>query len=368
MKLVKHLSVALAGAGLMILAAATEAKSLTLTYDKTIGSAGFGPGQLLVPQGITVDDKTGNVYVSDGGNNRVNIYNQSGNFLSSFGSTGSGPGQFNEPLDLKFSPVTGNLYVGEDNNRIDEFTPQGNFITSFGTFGTLNPGDVFFGPGGLSFDKSGNLYVTDFSNDVIKEYDPNNNLIKTIGSKGTAPGQFIGPAGLSVSPVSGNIFVADQYNNRIEELTPDGQPVLTFGGPGSGPGEFQQPIGVEVDEQENIYVGDSINSRVQVFDKNGNFLTSYGQPVANAGPPPSGVPPIPTGPVAPDQFNWAAGAHYDNGKLYVGDFFDSQIKVLDVNKTAVPEPSAGLEVALLGVGAAATAMLKKQKAKAIKKA
>ncbi|MBD1906813.1 scytonemin biosynthesis PEP-CTERM protein ScyF [Funiculus sociatus GB2-A5] len=372
MGLVKNLSIAILSTG-FIVAAATEAKSLTLTYERSIGSPGFGPGQLFVPQGIAVD-ASGNTLISNGRGlnpdgsfnpdigNKVEVFDPQGNYIGAIGEGGKGPGQFDEPSALEIDPDTGNLYVGDVfNNRVNVYDPQGNFINSFGSFAGLIPGRAFFGPSGVTFDKAGNVYVGDFSGDKINKYTKDGELIGSIGSSGTEPGQFQGPAGLRISPVSGNFFVSDQFNNRVQVLDPEGNPILTFGKQGTGPGEFNQPIGLEVDEFENIYVADSINSRVQVFDKNGNFLTAFGSAVA-APPPQLGEPPFGNPlDLSPGKFNWTAGTSYKDDKLYVGDFFQGRVQVLNIDRTAVPEPSSVLSLAFLGIGAAATLRKRQQK-------
>lgn len=326
-KLIK-LSITIAAAGLTTLTA-TEAIAFSLSYDRTIGRPGTGRGEIFLPQGITVQDTTNHVWISDGENDRLQVFTRDGKFIKTVGKSGSGAGEFDEPADLEFDPQTGDLYVGDVfNSRINVFDAKGNYLKSFGEFGGPVEGRLFFGPGGLTFGPDGNLYVTDFSNDYIQVFNKDGEQIAKIGSSGTGLGQFLGPAGISISPYSGNIYVSDQLNNRIQVLNRQGQPLFTFGKPGSGPGEFNNPIGVEIDEYENIYVGDAINSRVQVFDRNGKFLTSFGKPVPGAqpGPIPPGTPLPP-----PGQFNWAAGAHYDKGELFVGDFFNSRIQVLKVN-------------------------------------
>ncbi|WP_041933666.1 scytonemin biosynthesis PEP-CTERM protein ScyF [Gloeothece verrucosa] len=365
MKLVKHISLAVASSGLMLCFTAGNAKALTLTFDRQIGEPGFAPGQLFVPQGIGVQDSTGDIFISNGRGlnpdgsfnpnvgNRVDVFNAQGNYLRSVGSGRQGHGEgLDEPADLKFDPLTGNLYVGDVfNSEIDVYNPNtGAFITSFGSFGGPVDGRLFFGPGGMSFNKNGILYVTDFSEDVIKVYGRDGELINTIGSSGSGLGQFLGPAGITISPNTGNIYVNDQYNNRVQVLNAEGDTLFAFGTRGDGPGQFKEPIGIEVDENENIYVADSQNSRVQVFDQNGNFLTSFGQ--AAAAPPPAlGEPPFGNPlDLTPGTFNWTAGLHYDNHKLYVGDFFQGRVQVLNVNTTAVPEPNTLLGVVLFGVG------------------
>ena len=391
MGLVKNLSIALVGTGFMVLAASAQAKAaISLTYDSQIGSPGFGPGQLFVPQGIAVDPNNGNILVSNGrgvnpdGTANFNIgdkiekFSPSGQYIGAIGSGGTGPGQFDEPTTVDFNPVTGDLYAGDVyNNRINQFDSQGNYIRSFanGQFTGLIPGRIFFGPSGVTFDKAGNVYVGDFNGERILKFTADGQPLAVIGGTvGTALGETQGVAGVRISPVSGNIYLADQYNNRVQVLDPNGKPLYTFGSAGSGPGQLLQPIGIEVDDQENVYVADSINSRVQVFDKNGNFLTAYGQPAVDASGKDctsscinrSSIRRNPLD-LRPGRFNWTGGTALKDGKLYVGDFFQGRVQVLDVknDKTAVPEPAALLGLALVGAAAAASNWRKNQKQKLI---
>ncbi len=356
MGIVKNLSIALVGTGFMVLAASAQAKAdISLTYDSQIGSPGFAPGQLFVPQGIAVDPTNGNVLVSNGRGvnpdgtpnysigDQLNIYSPQGTYIGGIGSGGTGPGQFDEPTVPQFSPQNGNLYVGDvHNNHIDEFSPQGNFIQSFGSFTGLIPGRAFSGPSGETFDKAGNLYVGDYSGDKINEYTPDGQLIRSIGTSGTGLGQLQGPAGIRISQNSGDIYVADQFNNRVEVLDPNGKGLFTFGTAGSGNGQFEQPIGLELDQYDNVYVADSINDRVQVFDKNGNFLTSYGQPALDASGNPVAPPGLTDPPfgnpldLTPGRFNWTGGTALSDGKLYVTDFFQGRVQVLDVKGNQAP--------------------------------
>lgn len=217
----------------------------------------------------------------------------------------------------------------------------------------------------MDFDADGNLYVTDFSADVVKVYDRDGELTETIGSSGSEPGQFLGPAGLIISENTGNIYINDQFNNRVQVLDSEGNPLFAFGEEGVGPGQFNEPIGIEVDEFENIYVADSQNNRLQAFDSEGNFLAEFGEPVQEPGFPAPGELPFSTNPadLEPGVFNWTAGLNYNDGKLYVGDFFTGRVQVVNVEDAApggedpgttpaVPEPSSVIGLALLGFGAA----------------
>ncbi|MDZ8139903.1 MAG: scytonemin biosynthesis PEP-CTERM protein ScyF [Nostoc sp. DedQUE04] len=387
MGLVKNLSIGILGTGLMVLATAAQAKAVTLTYDRSIGSPGFGPGQLFVPQGITVDD-SGNTLIANGRGvnpdgtpnynlgNKIEKFSPTGQYIGAIGSGGTGPGQFDEPTTVDFNPVTGDLYAGDVyNNRINQFDPQGNFIRSFanGDFTPRVNDRIFFGPSGVTFDKTGNVYVGDFNGERILKFTPDGKQIGVIGGTlGTALGETQGVAGIRISPVSGNIFLADQYNNRVQVLDPNGKPLYAFGSAGSGPGQLLQPIGIEVDDQENVYVADSINSRVQVFDKNGKFLTSYGENARDASGNPV-PPPALTGPpfgnpldLTPGRFNWTGGTTLKDDKLYVGDFFQGRVQVLNVEgRRQVPEPSSALGLALLGLGAATVTLRKRGQQKPV---
>ncbi len=387
MGLVKNLSFALVGAGVAVVATATQAFSVTLSYERSIGEPGFGPGQLFVPQGITVDNQ-GNTLIANGRGvnpdgtpnynvgNKIEKFSPTGQYIGAIGSGGTGPGQFDEPTTVDFNPVTGDLYAGDVyNNRINQYDSQGNFIRSFanGQFTGLIEGRLFFGPSGVTFDKAGNVYVGDFNGERILKFTPDGQQIGVIGGTvGTGLGETQGVAGIRISPVSGNIFLADQYNNRVQVLDPNGKPLYAFGSAGSGPGQLLQPIGIEVDDQENVYVADSINSRVQVFDKNGKFLTSFGENARDASGNPV-PPPALTGPpfgnpldLTPGRFNWTGGTTLKDGKLYVGDFFQGRVQVLKVeNGAKVPEPSTTLALGLLGVGAAAVKLKKDKRQKTI---
>jgi DNA-binding beta-propeller fold protein YncE len=398
MKLAKSLSIALASTGFCLLASG-EAQSLTLEFDRQISEPGFGPGQIFVPQGIGVQPGTGNVFISDGRGiipqedgpplfnpevgNTVEVYSPSGEFLRTVatGVSGTQGEGIDEPADLKFSPITGNLYVGDVfNSEIDVYDPNtGEFINSFGSFSGQGEGDIFFGPGGMDFDAEGNLYVTDFSGDVINIYggDVANDdleLIDVLGGLGDELGEYDGPAGLAISDTTGRRYVNDQFNNRIQVLDADNNPLFAFGSEGTAPGQFNEPIGIDTDEFDNIYVADSQNNRVQVFDSEGNLLTVFGEPVANPGPPAPGELPFSTDPadLEPGVFNWSGGLNYNDGEILVGDFFTGRVQVLNVldrtegevgggeGAATTPESSTIFGLALLGLGATFTKWKKAQ--------
>ena len=86
------------------------------------------------PSGIAVDT-SGNVYVADTDNNRIQKFTSDGNFIKEWGRTGSGPGEFSHPSGIAVMN-SGNVYVADTgNNRIQKFTSDGKYISYFGEFG-----------------------------------------------------------------------------------------------------------------------------------------------------------------------------------------------------------------------------------------
>jgi DNA-binding beta-propeller fold protein YncE len=83
------------------------------------GRSGGGDGEFHSPAGVAVDDKF--IYVSDSGNNRIQIFNRDGVFLAKFGKTGIGQGEFNNPTGIS-AGQQGRLLVADTNNhRVQEF-------------------------------------------------------------------------------------------------------------------------------------------------------------------------------------------------------------------------------------------------------
>ncbi len=131
---------------------------------------------------------------------------------------------------------------------------------------------------GLHVDPWDNIWVTDLGRHLVLKFDPDGRLLLTLGQAGQ-PGEqldrFNQPTAVVVGR-SGHIYVADGYgNSRIVKYTADGRPLQTWGRKGSAPGEFQTPHGLSVDADENIYVSERMNHRVQVFSPDGRALALW---------------------------------------------------------------------------------------------
>ncbi len=124
------------------------------TFEKKWGSWGSGNGQFYHPFGIAVD-AGGNVYVVDTYNHRVQVFDNSGNFLRKWGSQGSSDGQFYYPFGIAVDD-SGNVYLADTyNRRVQVFDSSGNFLRKLGSRGRGN--GQFRYPWGIAVDDSGNV-------------------------------------------------------------------------------------------------------------------------------------------------------------------------------------------------------------------
>jgi hypothetical protein len=178
----------------------TAANATTQDYTVTVtvvtfvtqwGASGTGTGQFSTPFGIAVD-ASGNVYVADSSNNRIQKFSSSGNFIIAWGASGTGTGQFSTPFGIAVD-ASGNVYVADSsNNRIQKFSSSGNFIIAWGALGTGN--GQFSDPRGIAVDASGNVYVVDSVNSRIQKFSSSGNFIAAWGVGERGMGNLKGPS------------------------------------------------------------------------------------------------------------------------------------------------------------------------------
>ncbi|MEO5618743.1 MAG: LamG-like jellyroll fold domain-containing protein [Candidatus Eisenbacteria bacterium] len=251
-------------------AVASRAAVLT-NYVLQWGTPGTGNGQFNEPVGVAVDF-SGNVYVTDMGNDRVQVFNSSGVWQYSFGGTGSGPGQFRRPYGISING--GDLYVVDTGNyRVQKFTLAGSFVLQWGSLGSGN--GQFQNPRGVAASGTGSVFVTDASLDRVQSFDGLGTYQLQWGSTGSAPGQFRGPIGIVADAGGGAVIVADSLNHRIQRFDSLGNLLNLWGTQGNGNGQFQGPVGIASNGFEYFGV-DTGNDRMQKFNYSYLYATQWG--------------------------------------------------------------------------------------------
>jgi len=255
------------------------ADAQTYNYILQWGAPGAGSSQFNAPTGTAVD-LTGNVYVADFYNNRVQKFSSAGVFISQWGVLGTGNGQFNGPAGIGVD-ANRQVYVADfNNNRIQVFDSTGAYLRQWGSSGGGN--GQFGQPIGLAVDLSHNVYVADRLNFRIQKFTATGTFLAKWGTVGAGNGQFGDPVGVAVNG-SRNVYVTDRSNNRVQEFDSLGVYIGQWGSAGSGNGQFNGTYGIALDNDGNVFVTDGGNNRVQKFDGAGGYLTQWGGPGAGNG-------------------------------------------------------------------------------------
>ena len=169
---------------------------------KCVGRKGGKEGEFNDPRGLTLHDNL--VYVCDGNNHRIQVFDLDLNFVRSFGSRG---GRFDRPFDVKFD-TAGNMYVAEGGNkRVQVMDSSGRFIREFGRGKLRAPSALFIA------DKY--VYVSDVSGCCIVVYETSGQYVTSFGKEGHNDGAFNRPFCIT-SCVDGFIHVCDYRNSRVQ--------------------------------------------------------------------------------------------------------------------------------------------------------
>ena len=237
------------------------------------GGEGYAGGQFSKPRGIATDDR-GNLYVADFGNGRVQIFDNSGKFVSAFGRTGTGQGEFKEPNGIAVDSA-GNIYVVDAaNHKLMRFTPDGEFVKEW-----KGPDSGFYGPRDIAIGPNQQLYIVDQGRTRIVKFDPVTEAFSAWGTSGTGKGQFVQPTGLTIG--GGFVFVADLGNDRVQVFDLEGKFVRQLDVPAWGKYVWHYPD-VTFDEQtKRLYLTNGWKKELLVFDFEGNYLGSL-KPAAPA--------------------------------------------------------------------------------------
>lgn len=240
-------------------------------------------------------DRSGNLYIADMMNKRIRKVSTSGIITTIAGTGVAGYNGDNIPavtaqLNNAFSVAVdtiGNVYIGDvSNNRIRKVDLAG-IITTFAGTGTQGYASTngpaissnLYGPGGMVFDKAGNMYFSDTGNDVIRKIDPSGMMTRFAGAGyntfiydgGPALNASIRqPNGICVDKFN-NVYICDVYNYRIRKVDTLG--IITSvagtgvnastgdGGPAAN--AAVAPYKIAIDKQGNLYYTDSGNNRLR---------------------------------------------------------------------------------------------------------
>ena len=218
--------------------------------------------KIISSHGIRVDP-AGNVWLIDVKGHVVIKCNPEGRVLMILGNRQGIAGNndskdaFNEPTGITFDRE-GNLYISDGyiNARVIKFNKDGEYLTHWGKKGT---GDGEFNlVHDLCLDSEDRVYVADRTNQRVQIFDKKGKFL----GKWTDIGA---PWGLAYSAKENCIYMCDGVNNRIVKLNMDGQVIGTLSGYGKAPGKLDFVHNIAIDSTGALYVAEIKNWRVQKF-------------------------------------------------------------------------------------------------------
>jgi hypothetical protein len=256
------------------------------------GAAGYsgdnGPAttaELSAPTGIAVD-AIGDVFIADTGNNVVrevvqatgNIVTVAGNGAVGYSGDGAtaSAAQLSAPAGVAVDAI-GDIFIADTGNNVVREVVQatGNMVTVAGTSTAGYGGDggpatlaQLSAPAGVAVDGSGNLFIADAGNNVVREVVQSTGNILTVAGTGTAGysgdggtaimAQLSAPTGVAVDG-SGDLFIADTGNNVVREVVQSTGDILTV----AGGSQLRAPAGVVADGGGDLFIADTANNRVR---------------------------------------------------------------------------------------------------------
>jgi DNA-binding beta-propeller fold protein YncE len=350
----------------LALAAGGGVAQANIAYGETasLGGEGRGAGELRGPTGVAMEPSSGDLYIVDAKNLRVQKFGPSGEFILAFGkevdetklnegklaeadvctaashdlckagTSGAEAGQLGEetvffgfihvkgPTGIAVDPQTGDVYVADrSNRRVEKFSSEGAYLSQLS--GSETPAGAFSevasegsGVGGVAVDPvpdtlhgGHDLYVVDAGNDVVDVFDAAGAYLRQL--TGSSAGPFNGPAGVGFD-AGGDAYVLDRGNRTVDKFT---------SGEGAGArlalGAELQEYGeaIAVDATGNVFVDEHAGgaaAHVAKFGPTGALLVGeFGEGSSAEGYDPSGVAVNASGKQAYLSGGYAAGGSLD---------------------------------------------------------
>jgi len=341
------------------------------------GDGGQATGaELNNPAGVSLDD-SGNVYIADTWNNVIRKVNTRG-IISTIAGNGYGKGTGNGGFSGDGGAATlaelngstevavddsGNVYIADAGNfRVRKVNTKGIISTIAGKDTAGYSGDggpatlaKLYYPSGVAVDTSGNIYIADYYNNVIRKVNTKG-IISTIAGNsygaGTGKGGYSGDGGAATLAKlywptdvkldgSGNIYIADMWNNVIRKINLNGI-ISTIAGNcfsycyggytgDDGPATLAHlnfPHGVSVDDSGNVYIADEDNNAIRKINVSDTISTISGGGIQGY----SGD----GGLADTAELNDPSGVAVNSfGNVYIADYGNNRIRILSITNTGI---------------------------------
>lgn len=215
--------------------------------------------------------RDGVIYVADGVNDRVVMFDAQGSYSGELSSIGDVA--LSNPIGLAVE-ADNHLWITDNgHHRVVRVSPDRTGAEVVGMNLSEAPADAApIDPTGIVVTPDGKrLYVVDNDHHRIRVRDNASGFVRAVGSPGASLGQLQWPF-LAALDADGALYVTEAIGGRAQRLDRDLQWTSAIGRWGVSEGQLYRPKGVAVDGNNRVLVGDSTLGAVQVFNSRGRFL------------------------------------------------------------------------------------------------
>jgi tripartite motif-containing protein 71 len=223
------------------------------------------PNAMSYPRGVAVDQSNGNVWLNNTRSGTIKEFTSTGGFVAQFGSEGSAANQYYYARGIWVAP-TGRVFVPDSGNLRFKALNQNGSVAWTVPCGTkaLSGNFILFGCTSATTDATGNVYAAAPTENALYKWNASGTLIwKKVFARGVGQGQLNSPYGIAIR--NDRLWVSEMNNNRLSVFDLNGAFQGTFGGLGTGDGQFSRPTALTFDNAGRLYVCDSVNERIEVF-------------------------------------------------------------------------------------------------------
>jgi trimeric autotransporter adhesin len=301
-------------------------------------------------------DSSGNLYFTEGGNYNVRKISVASNLINTIAGAGSlrfgvpnfvSSAELNDPVDVALD-AEGNIYIADNlENLVRKYNPTSETMTTVAGTGIQGyTGDggqatsaTLSGPGSVNLDGSGNIFIADNNNCVIRKVAAATGIITTVvgtgtsgytGDSGAASSAKIGNISAIRFDATGNLYLADKTYNVIRKVNAATGVITTVVGTGSagytGDGglasaaKINLPSAIAFDSSGNLYISDSSNFVIRKVNLATGVITTIAG-IGQSGYSGDG------GPALAAKLKPSGGLAIDNsGNIYSGDVADCVIR------------------------------------------
>ncbi len=183
-------------------------------------------GQTIAVRGTQIDvDLHGRIAVLDVEANTLRLFDRSGRVIREVGGPGWQDGQFDRPAGLWARNGIDVFVADYGNHRIERFDRSLSFVSSFSTHDSNNPDERFGYPSGVALSRQGDLFICDTENSRIVKVDQTNTVVGTFGDFGAGKGRLSAPRKVELGPRDAvyvldgeRVAMFDAFGNYIRDL------------------------------------------------------------------------------------------------------------------------------------------------------